>query len=125
VSICYDRHFPRMAEGLTAAGAQLIFSPAVTFGEKSRRMWEIEFECDAARHNVFVGGSNRMGAERPWNQEYFGASHFAGPSGRCENLSDVAELVIADLNLDALDAPDSSGWDLARDRNPGIDAGAG
>lgn len=61
VSICYDRHFSRMAEGLARAGAQLIFSPAVTFGEKSRRMWNIEFECDAARNNVFIGGSNRRG----------------------------------------------------------------
>lgn len=121
ISICYDRHFPKMAEGLALAGAQVIFAPAVTFGGKSRRMWEIEFECDAARHNVFIAGSNRMGAEEPWGQEYFGASYFVGPNGRCENRSDRAELVIADLDLEALGDPDPSGWDLGRDKNPKID----
>ncbi|MCA9292279.1 MAG: acyltransferase [Phycisphaerales bacterium] len=121
VSICYDRHFPHVAEGLAHAGAQLILSPAVTFGAKSQRMWEIEFECDAARHNVFIGGSNRMGVESPWNQPYFGASHFVGPNGRCTNLSDHPNLVMADLDLGSLGAPDPSGWNLQRDRNPGID----
>ena len=121
VSICYDRHFQAMAQGLAQAGAQLIFSPAVTFGEKSRRMWAIEFECDASRHNVYIGGSNRAGSERPWNQDYFGASHFAGPQGKCESISDCANLVIADLDFGALEKPDSSGWDLARDVNPSID----
>ncbi len=121
VSICYDRHFQAMAQGLARAGAQVIFSPAVTFGAKSRRMWELEFEVDAARHNVFIGGSNRLGSETPWNQEYFGASHFVGPNGRCDDLSDRPELVIADLDLGALDAPDPSGWDLPRDVNPKID----
>ena len=122
VSICYDRHFPSMARSLAKAGARLIFSPAVTFGEKSQRMWAIEFECDAARQNVFIGGSNRRGVEQPWGQDYFGDSHFVGPNGRCDDLSDCAELVIADLDLEALDSPDPAGWDLDRDRNPKIDS---
>jgi N-carbamoylputrescine amidase len=121
VSICYDRHFPRMAEGLARAGAQVIFSPAVTFGEKSERMWAIEFEVDAARHGVYIGGSNRMGAERPWGQAYYGASHFVGPGGRHQDLSRDAALVIADLDLGALSGPDPSGWNLHRDTNPAID----
>lgn len=121
VSICYDRHFPRMAEGLARAGAQVIFSPAVTFGGKSERMWAIEFEVDAARHGVYIGGSNRMGSERPWGQPYFGASHFVGPGGKLENLSETDELVIADLDLGSLADPDPSGWDLSRDVNPAID----
>lgn len=122
ISICYDRHFPRMAEELARAGAQLIFSPAVTFGEKSRRMWDIEFECDAARHNLYIAGSNRSGAEPPWNQDYYGDSHFVGPNGRCANISKHENIVIADIDLEALDRPDPSGWDLARDRNSRIDA---
>ncbi|MCB9837915.1 MAG: hypothetical protein H6813_01120 [Phycisphaeraceae bacterium] len=121
VSICYDRHFPRMAEGLARAGAQVILSPAVTFGAKSERMWAIEFEVDAARHGVFIGGSNRKGSERPWDQAYFGASHFAGPGGKLRDVSDHPELVIADLDLASLTGPDPSGWDLGRDRNPMID----
>jgi predicted amidohydrolase len=81
-------------------------------------MWELEFAVDAARHNVFIGGSNRLGAEPPWDQEYFGASHFVGPNGPVAALEGPPQLVIADLDLDERRRPDPSGWNLARDRRP-------
>lgn len=120
VAICYDRHFEGVVCELAKAGAQTIFSPAVTFGAKSRRMWRIEFEVDAARHNVFIGGSNRKGIEQPWGQEYFGESHFVGPQGLAANRSTHPELVIADLDLCELVRPDPAGWDLRRDARPEI-----
>ncbi|MEO8501950.1 MAG: nitrilase-related carbon-nitrogen hydrolase [Vicinamibacteria bacterium] len=124
VAICYDRHFEGAMSALAENGAELVMSPAVTFGEKSRRMWDLEFPVDAARHNLFIGGSNRRGVEPPWTQEYFGASYFAGPNGVIPNLaSPTPELVIADLDLDVLRGPDPSGWNLARDRRPSIYTG--
>ncbi|MBI3844939.1 MAG: hypothetical protein HY292_09905, partial [Planctomycetes bacterium] len=81
VAICYDRHFEGVVRSLAAGGAEIVFSPAVTFGEKSQRMWRQEFAVDAARHRVFIGGSNRKGLEPPWNQPFFGDSHFVGPNG--------------------------------------------
>jgi beta-ureidopropionase len=120
VAICYDRHFEGVVRSLAHAGAQLIFTPAVTFGQKSERMWEIEFAVDAARHQVFIGGSNRLGCECPWNQMYFGSSHFVGPNGRMIELSKNSQLIIADLDLDSLSLPDPSGWNLARDTRPDI-----
>ncbi|MEK7859381.1 MAG: nitrilase-related carbon-nitrogen hydrolase [Elusimicrobiota bacterium] len=121
VAICYDRHFEGVVKSLAAAGAEVIFSPAVTFGAKSRRLWELEFLVDACRHRLFIGGSNRLGAEKPWGQEYFGGSHFAGPDGeKLADLSTDARLVISDLDLDALRRPDPSGWALARDARPGL-----
>ena len=120
ISICYDRHFEGMVSGLARRGAQLVLSPAVTFGQKSERLWELEFEVDAARHNVFIGGSNRLGVEPPWNQPYFGASVFVGPNGRLNDLSDDEHLVISDLDFAELSAPDPSGWDLRRDARPEI-----
>ena len=120
IAICYDRHFSRVIEALGAAGAQLVVSPAVTFGDKSRRMWELEFPVDAARHNLFIGGSNRRGAEPPWNQKSFGASYFVGPNGRAAPIDVHGNLIVADLDLDTLSAPDPSGWDLARDLRPDI-----
>ncbi len=121
VNICYDRHFEGVVAALKAAGAQLIFSPAVTFGEKSRRMWDLEFKVDAARHRVFIGGSNRKGREAPWNQDYFGDSHFCDPDGRrLPDLSENPRVVISELDLGVLSEPDPSGWDLARDRRPDI-----
>lgn len=118
VSICYDRHFEGVVRSLVANGAQLIFCPAVTYGEKSRRMWHMEFAVDAMRHRVAIGGSNRVGAEAPWNQPTFGESYFCSPEGVCDNLSDHSNLIIADVDLDALDAPDPAGWNLARDVRP-------
>lgn len=118
VAICYDRHFEGVMSTLAKEGAELVFSPAVTFGAKSERMWELEFEVDAARHNLVIGGSNRKGSEPPWNQPYFGRSYFVGPNGRFANVSTHAELVISDVDLGQLLRPDPSGWNLKRDLRP-------
>ena len=123
VAICYDRHFAGSVASLARAGARVIFSPAVTFGAQSRRMWDLEFPVDAARERVFIGGSNRLGSEPPWNVEFFGASYFAGPDGPLPDLSTTPELVISDLDLATLDAEDACGWNLLRDRRPDIYAG--
>ncbi len=121
VAICYDRHFEGVVAALAEAGAEIVFSPAVTFGAKSRRLWDQEFLVDACRHRLFIGGSNRRGSEKPWNQPYFGASYFAGPDGeKLEDLSQRPDLVIADIDLAALKKPDPSGWNLKRDVRPGI-----
>lgn len=121
VAICYDRHFEGVMSALAGNGAELVLSPAVTFGEKSRRMWDLEFPVDAARHNLYIGGSNRRGVEPPWTQEYFGASYFAGPNGVLPRVASPSEeLVIADLDLDVLRGADPSGWNLPRDRRPDI-----
>lgn len=115
VAICYDRHFEGVVRTLARSGAQLVVFPSTTFGAKSERMWEMEFEVDALRHGIYVGGSNRLGVEEPWGTEYFGRSYFVGPNGRCPNLADEPELVIADLDFGALDAPDPAGWNLKAD----------
>lgn len=119
-AICYDRHFPGVVKTLAEQGAEIIFSPAVTFGEKSRRMWDMEFAVDACRHKVFIGGSNRRGVEPPWTQEYFGASHWVGPNGVATNISDHPHLNCAEINLGDLGSGDPSGWDLERDLRPKI-----
>lgn len=97
-----------------------MLSPAVTFGEKSCRMWELEFSVDAARYSVYIGGSNRRGAEPPWDVDYFGASYWCGPCGVVPDSSSHPKLVVADLDLDALAGGDPSGWDLRRDEQPAI-----
>ena len=71
---------------------------------------------DAARHNVFLGGSNRKGKEPPWNQEYFGCSYFVGPNGRCENISTHPNLIVSQLDLGELEDDDPSGWNLQADQ---------
>lgn len=120
IAICYDRHFEGVMHTLKKEGAELVFSPAVTFGEKSRRMWPLEFQVDAARHRLFIGGSNRKGAEPPWNQPYFGETFFCGPNGVLANVSTDERLIIAEVDLGELSRPDPSGWDLPRDIRPDI-----
>lgn len=121
VLICYDRHFEGVVRSLAAGGAELILAPAITFGATSQRMWRIEAEVDAMRHRVFIGASNRLGSEPPWNQEFFGDSFFCGPVGVISPFFPRPRgLVIADLNLDLLVAGSGSGWDLDRDKRPDI-----
>ena len=120
VAICYDRHFEGVIASLAGNGAELIFSPAVTFGAQSERMWRIEFATDAARHHVFIAGSNRRGAEPPFDVTFFGDSHVVGPDGEVGSSRPRPEVVVAKIDLDALGRTDSSGWDLARDARPDI-----
>ena len=120
VAICYDRHFEGVVRSLKHGGAEIVWSPAVTFGQKSERLWRLEFQVDAARHRLFIGCSNRKGSEPPWNQAYFGDSHFVGPEGPVPNLSSHPNLVVADLDLSQLEGPDPSGWNLERDARPDI-----
>lgn len=120
IAICYDRHFEGVMASLADGGAQVVFSPAVTFGDKSQRLWRQEFATDAARHNLFIAGSNRNGAEPPWNIPYFGDSHVVGPNGPLENISTNDELVIADVDIDQLKASDPAGWRLQGDRRRDI-----
>ncbi|MEZ6186547.1 MAG: nitrilase-related carbon-nitrogen hydrolase [Planctomycetota bacterium] len=118
VAICYDRHFEGVMRSLAQNGAQVVVSPAVTFGEKSRRMWRQEFAVDACRHRIVIAGSNRLGQEPPWNQAFFGESHVVGPEGPLNDLSEDPRLVIVDVALDTLTRPDPSGWNLRRDLRP-------
>lgn len=116
VAICYDRHFEGVMSALSRNGAELILCPAVTFGQKSRRMWKMEFPVDACRHRVFVGGSNRYGSELPWGQGFFGGGFFCDPNGkRLPDLTGHERLVVSDLELSVLDEPDPAGWNLPRD----------
>lgn len=113
VAICYDRHFEGVMRTLARGGAELVFSPAVTFGEHSRRCWDLEFAVDAARHGLVIGGSNRRGVEAPWTIDYFGESHFVAPDGRPALERPRPELCVCDVRLGAADG---SGWNLERDR---------
>jgi N-carbamoylputrescine amidase len=117
-AICYDRHFEGVMASLAAGGAELVFSPSATFGKKSQRLWFQEFAVDAARHHIFIGGSNRFGSEAPWNHPFYGGTHFIGPNGRIANESEYSELIIADLDLQVLEEPDPAGWKLHGHRRP-------
>lgn len=119
VATCFDRHFSNVWEGLKEGGAELVFSPAVTFGATSRRMWDCEFPVEAVRNDFYIGGSNKKGVEFPGGPSYFGDSHFISPEEgqRLPNISRHPNLVVANLDL-SLIGTDSSGWGLRENRRP-------
>lgn len=121
VAICYDRHFDGVVRSMAHRGAQIVFVPAVTFGDVSERMWHQEFAVDAVRYRVFVGGSNRKGSEPPWNVPFFGETHFVDLNGvRHPDVSDHPQIIASDLDLDMLTQPASSGWQLVADRRSAL-----
>jgi N-carbamoylputrescine amidase len=120
VALCYDRHFEGVVSALAAHGAQFVVCPSIVFGEHARRVWHLEFRVDACRHNVFIGGSNRRGAEPPWNVEFFGDSYVCGPAGVLPNVSTHPELVIVDVDPAELEQQHPAGWNLQRDRRSDI-----
>jgi predicted amidohydrolase len=105
---------------LEAAGAELVFCPAITFGEKSMRMWRHEFPTDAVRHSLVICGSNRRGAEAPWNVPFPGGTYAVDPNGLLENMSEHEGLVVVDADLGGPGSSDPAGWDLAANARPGI-----
>lgn len=120
VLICYDRHFQGCFSKLAAQGAQLVFCPSITFGHKSQWMWPMEFSVEAVRHRLFVGGSNRIGAEPPWHQAFFGQSFFVGPDGPLDDLHLHPEVLATAIQLETLTQLDPAGWHLQTDSRPEI-----
>jgi beta-ureidopropionase len=120
VYICYDRHFPEGARALGLNGAEIVFNPSATVAGLSEYIWKIEQPAHAVANGYFIGASNRVGTEGPWNiGEFYGQSYFANPRGQiiAEASRDKDELVVADLDLSQIDEVREL-WQFYRDRRP-------
>ena len=120
VYICYDRHFPEGARALGLGGAEIVFEPSATTAGHSEYLWEIEQKSHAVANGYFVGTNNRVGREEPWNiGEFYGKSYFCDPRGNilAQGGRDKDELVVADLDLEMIDAVRTQ-WQFYRDRRP-------
>lgn len=117
VYICYDRHFPEGARALGLNGAQIVFNPSATVAGLSDHLWQLEQPAHAVANGYFVGAINRVGKEQFGT--FYGKSYFCGPQGRilAQAGSQSDELVIADLDLDAVDEVRNT-WQFYRDRRP-------
>src|SRR5512143_2605908 len=83
VYICSDRHFPEGARALGLAGAEIVFNPSATVAGLSQHLWKIEQPAHAVANGYFVGASNRVGTEAPWNiGKFYGSSYFVDPRGQ-------------------------------------------
>ena len=120
VYICYDRHFPEGWRALGLAGAQIVFNPSATSRGLSSYLWQLEQTSAAAANMYYVGAINRVGVEPLGDNDFYGTSYFASPRGQIIEgaASDQGEeLVVRDLDLDAIDEVRAQ-WAFYRDRRP-------
>jgi beta-ureidopropionase len=120
VYICYDRHFPEGARLLGLGGAEIVFNPSATVAGLSQYLWKLEQPAHAVANGYFMGCSNRVGTEAPWNLgKFYGTSYFVDPRGNflAQGSEDDDELVIAEMDLDMIEEVRRV-WQFYRDRRP-------
>jgi N-carbamoylputrescine amidase len=120
VYICYDRHFPEGARLLGLHGAEIVFNPSATVAGLSQYLWKLEQPAHAVANGYFMGCSNRVGTEAPWNiGKFYGTSYFVDPRGNflATGSEDQDELVVASMNLDMIEEVRRT-WQFYRDRRP-------
>jgi beta-ureidopropionase len=120
VYICYDRHFPEGARLLGLHGAEIVFNPSATVAGLSQYLWKLEQPAHAVANGYFMGCSNRVGTEAPWNiGKFYGTSYFVDPRGSflATGSEDDDELITAEMNLDMIEEVRRV-WQFYRDRRP-------
>jgi N-carbamoylputrescine amidase len=120
VYICYDRHFPEGARLLGLHGAEIVFNPSATVAGLSQYLWKLEQPAHAVANGYFMGCSNRVGTEAPWNiGKFYGTSYFVDPRGNflATGSEEDDELVVAEMNLDMIEEVRRT-WQFYRDRRP-------
>ncbi len=120
VYICYDRHFPEGARLLGLHGAEIVFNPSATVAGLSQYLWKLEQPAHAVANGYFMGCSNRVGTEAPWNiGKFYGTSYFVDPRGNflATGSEDKDELVVAEMDLDLIEEVRRT-WQFYRDRRP-------
>jgi len=120
VYICYDRHFPEGARCLGLNGAEIVYNPSATTVGQSQYLWKLEQPAHAVANAYYMGCSNRVGTEKPWNLGHFyGTSYFVNPLGEifaCAS-DDKDELLVAEFDLDLIQTVRNK-WQFFRDRRP-------
>jgi beta-ureidopropionase len=120
VYICYDRHFPEGARLLGLNGAEIVFNPSATVAGLSQYLWKLEQPAHAVANGYFMGCSNRVGTEAPWNVgKFYGSSYFVDPRGNflATGSEDKDELVCGSMDMGMIEEVRRT-WQFFRDRRP-------
>ncbi|MEP3246127.1 MAG: nitrilase-related carbon-nitrogen hydrolase [Sneathiella sp.] len=120
VYICYDRHFPEGWRALALNGAEYIVNPSATVKGVSQYLWELEQPASAVANGVYIGASNRVGTEGPWDiGEFYGSSYIVNPRGELivQASDNKDELIVADMDMDMI-REIRNNWQFFRDRRP-------
>ena len=118
VYICYYRHFPEGWRALALGGAEYIVNPSATVAGVSEYLWKLEQPASAVANGCFIGATNRVGTEAPWNVgEFYGQSYFVNPRGEIEKIAsrDRDELIVHDMDFDMI-REIRNNWEFFRDR---------
>ncbi|OUR78007.1 acyltransferase [Alphaproteobacteria bacterium 46_93_T64] len=120
VYICYDRHFPEGWRALALNGAEYIVNPSATVKGVSQYLWELEQPASAVANGVYIGATNRVGTEGPWDiGEFYGSSYVVNPRGEiiAQASDNKDELVVADMDMEMI-REIRNNWQFFRDRRP-------
>jgi beta-ureidopropionase len=120
VYICYDRHFPEGWRALALNGAEYIVNPSATVAGISEYLWKLEQPASAVANGCYIGATNRVGTEAPWDiGEFYGQSYFVNPRGEIEKIAsrDKDELIVHDMDMDMI-REIRNNWQFFRDRRP-------
>ena len=114
----YDRFYPEVPRILALGGAEILFNPCTTVMDLSRYAWFIVQRAHAVVNNVYVGTSNRVGAENE-SGIYYGTSYFCTPRGEiiAQGSQEEDDVVIAELDLRVI-GEERSRWNFFLDRKP-------
>jgi N-carbamoylputrescine amidase len=133
VCVCWDQWYPEAARLTALHGAQILFYPTAIgwhpsekaqYGARQHSAWETVQRGHAIANGCYVATPNRVGHEAPDGGDgiqFWGQSFIADPSGQILQRASVdkEEILIAELDLDALDTQRTH-WPFLRDRR--IDA---
>ncbi len=109
-----------VAATLALAGAEYIVNPSATVAGVSEYLWKLEQPASAVANGVFIGATNRVGTEAPWNiGEFYGQSYFVNPRGEIEAIAsrDKDELLVHDMDMNMV-REIRNNWQFFRDRRP-------
>jgi predicted amidohydrolase len=104
LSICYDLRFPELYRALAIAGAKVLVVPAAFMLHTGRDHWEVLLRARAIENQCYVLASGQIGDHEP-GRTCFGRSMIIDPWGIVlAQAPDTAGIVVADVDLDRLDA---------------------
>jgi predicted amidohydrolase len=104
MSVCYDLRFPELYRILALRGAQVLLVPAAFTLATTRDHWETLLRARAIENQAFVIAANQIGENEPGRRSG-GRSMIIDPWGVVlAQATDTVGVIVADLDLDRLQA---------------------
>jgi predicted amidohydrolase len=124
LTVCYDLRFPALFRALAQAGARLITVPSAFTVPTGRAHWSILLRARAIETGCFVLAPAQTGRHEG-GRETYGHSMIVAPWGEIlAEAEDAPGIIIADLDLEQVDAARRRVPSLRHDRDWHAQAGA-